>query len=314
LVEECQGTKVPIQEFADKVTGVFVPIVIGIAIFTFLAWFLFSDLMLNLVDLGSFLPWVNPDLSVITLAIVSTVAVLVIACPCALGLATPTALMVGTGKGAEHGILIRSGEAIQTIKDLRVIAFDKTGTITKGKPEVTDIVPVEGFTETEVLALAASAEQGSEHPLGSSIVTQAKSQKIILEEPKGFQAIRGKGIRALVSGQDVLIGSRRLMREYGINPDPLEQSLQNLEDEAKTAMLIAANGKLAGVIAVADTLKEDSVAAIGELHLMGLQTAMVTGDNRRTAPAGWASITCCPRCYRMAKWPKSKSFRTGLVW
>ncbi len=285
LVEECQGTKVPIQEFADKVTGVFVPIVIGIAIFTFLAWFLFSDLMLNLVDLGSFLPWVNPDLSVITLAIVSTVAVLVIACPCALGLATPTALMVGTGKGAEHGILIRSGEAIQTIKDLRVIAFDKTGTITKGKPEVTDIVPVEGFSEIEVLALAASAEQGSEHPLGSSIVTQAKSQKITLEEPQGFQAIRGKGIRALVDEQEVLIGSRRLMREYGIDPDPLEQSLQNLEDEAKTAMLIAANGKLAGVIAVADTLKEDSVAAIGELHLMGLQTAMVTGDNRRTAEA-----------------------------
>jgi Cu+-exporting ATPase len=285
LVEECQGTKVPIQEFADKVTGVFVPIVIGIAIFTFLAWFLFSDLMLNLVDLGSFLPWVNPDLSVLTLAIVSTVAVLVIACPCALGLATPTALMVGTGKGAEHGILIRSGEAIQTIKDLRVIAFDKTGTITKGKPEVTDIVPVKGFTEAEVLTLAASAEQGSEHPLGSSIVAQAKSREIALDEPQDFQAIRGKGIKAMVNGQEVLIGSRRLMREYDIDPNLLEQTLQRLEDEAKTAMLVASDGRLAGVIAVADTLKDDSVAAIGELHLMGLETAMITGDNQRTADA-----------------------------
>ncbi len=285
LVEECQGTKVPIQEFADKVTGIFVPIVIGIAIFTFLAWFLFSDLMLNLVDLGSFLPWVNPDLSVITLAIVSTVAVLVIACPCALGLATPTALMVGTGKGAEHGILIRSGEAIQTIKDLRVIAFDKTGTITKGKPEVTDIVPVKGFTEAEVLSLAASAEQGSEHPLGSSIVAQAKSREISLGEPQDFQAIRGKGVKALIDGQEVLIGSRRLMREQNIDPDLLEQTLQELEDEAKTAMLIATNGRLAGVIAVADTLKDDSIAAIGELHLMGLETAMITGDNQRTAGA-----------------------------
>jgi Cu+-exporting ATPase len=285
LVEECQGTKVPIQEFADKVTGIFVPIVIGIAIFTFLAWFLFSDLMLNLVELGLFLPWVNPDLSVITLAIVSTVAVLVIACPCALGLATPTALMVGTGKGAEHGILIRSGEAIQTIKDLRVIAFDKTGTITKGKPAVTDIVPVQGFTDVEVLTLAASAEQGSEHPLGSSIVTQAKSLEIALGQLHEFQAIRGKGVAALVDGQEVLIGSRRFMREYNIDPESLEQILQDLEDEAKTAMLVAASGRLAGVIAVADTLKEDSVAAIGELQRMGLETAMITGDNQRTADA-----------------------------
>jgi Cu+-exporting ATPase len=224
-------------------------------------------------------------LSVITLAIVSTVAVLVIACPCALGLATPTALMVGTGKGAEHGILIRSGEAIQTIKDLRVIAFDKTGTITKGRPEVTDIVPVKGFTDTELLALAASAEQGSEHPLGSSIVTQAKSLEIVLTEPQGFQAIRGRGVKAKIDGQEVLIGSRRLMREDDINPDPLEQILQDLEDEAKTAMLVAANGQIIGVIAVADTLKEDSVAAIGELHRMGLDTAMITGDNQRTADA-----------------------------
>ena len=285
LVEECQGSKVPIQEFADRITGIFVPIVIGIALLTFLGWFLLSDLMLNLVDGGSFLPWVNPDLSVLTLAIVSTVAVLVIACPCALGLATPTALMVGTGKGAEHGILIRSGEAIQTIKDLSVIAFDKTGTITKGKPEVTDVIPVQGFTDNEVLALAASIEQGSEHPLGSSIVARAKSLQLPLHEPLEFQAIRGKGVRALLNRQEVLVGSRRLMGEFGIDPDPVEQTLQELEDEAKTAMLIARDGRLAGVIAVADTLKDDSSAAIGELHRMGLETAMITGDNQRTANA-----------------------------
>ena len=285
LVEECQGTKVPIQEFADKVTGIFVPIVIGIAIFTFLAWILLPGLMTNLVEAGSFLPWVNPDLSVITLAIVSTVAVLVIACPCALGLATPTALMVGSGIGAEHGILIRTGEAIQTIKDLRVVVFDKTGTITKGKPEVTDIVPVEGFSRVEVLALAASVEQGSEHPLGSSMVAQARAAELTLGEPKSFQAIRGKGVKAVIDGQAVLVGSRRLMREYDMDPDPLEQTLQELEDEAKTAMLVAAGDRLIGVIAVADTLKEDSADAIAELHRMGLETAMITGDNRRTADA-----------------------------
>ncbi len=285
LVEECQGSKVPIQEFADRVTGIFVPVVIGIALLTFLGWFLLSDLMLNLVDAGSFLPWVNPDLSVLTLAIVSTVAVLVIACPCALGLATPTALMVGTGKGAEHGILIRSGEAIQTIKDLSVIAFDKTGTITKGKPEVTDVIPVQGFTDAEVLTLAASIEQGSEHPLGSSIVARAKTLQLPLHDPLAFQAIRGKGVRALLNRQEVLVGSRRLMGEFGIDPDPVEQTLQELEDEAKTAMIVATEGRLAGVIAVADTLKDDSSAAIGELHRMGLETAMITGDNQRTANA-----------------------------
>jgi Cu+-exporting ATPase len=193
--------------------------------------------------------------------------------------------MVGSGIGAEHGILIRTGEAIQTIKDLRVVVFDKTGTITKGKPEVTDIVPVEGFSRVEVLALAASVEQGSEHPLGSSMVAQARAAELTLGEPKSFQAIRGKGVKAVIDGQAVLVGSRRLMREYDMDPDPLEQTLQELEDEAKTAMLVAAGDRLIGVIAVADTLKEDSADAIAELHRMGLETAMITGDNRRTADA-----------------------------
>ncbi len=285
LVEECQGSKVPIQEFADKVTGIFVPIVLVIAILTFAAWILISAPMQALVNTGSFLPWVNPNLGVITLAIVSTVAVLVIACPCALGLATPTALMVGSGKGAEHGILIRTGEAVQTIKDVRIIAFDKTGTITKGRPEVTDILPAEGFHQDEVLRLAASVEVGSEHPLGRCIVEKSRVLELILEEPQAFLAIRGKGVSATLDSGSVLVGSRRLMLEHGIDPAPLEKTLQQLENEAKTAMLVAAGGRLAGVIAVADTLKEDSIDAIRELHHMGLETAMITGDNRRTAEA-----------------------------
>ena len=285
LVEECQGSKVPIQEFADRVTGVFVPVVIGIAVLTLLAWIVAPSAMQPLVRAGTFLPWVNPDLGVVTLAIVSMVAVLVIACPCALGLATPTALMVGSGMGAEHGILIRSGEAIQTLKDVRVIIFDKTGTITKGKPEVTDVVAINGFDQALLLETAAAAERGSEHPLGRAIVERAQAEGLALAEPREFQAIRGKGIVASVNGNRVLVGSRRLMEEHGLDPTPLEETLRQLEEEAKTAMLVALDGQLAGVIAVADTLKEDSVAAIQELRQMGLETAMITGDNRRTAQA-----------------------------
>jgi Cu+-exporting ATPase len=285
LVDECQGSKVPIQEFADKVTSVFVPIVIGVASITFISWILVSEPMKYLVGIGSFLPWVDPNLGVITLAITSTVAVLVIACPCALGLATPTALMVGSGKGAEHGILIRAGEAIQTMKDVRLIAFDKTGTLTKGRPEVTDIVPMNDYEDSEVLRLAASVEQGSEHPLGRSIVNRARDLGLKLTEPTKFQAIRGKGVNARVGEVRVQAGSRRLMQDLKIKTDEVENLLTKLEDEAKTAMIIAADGKIIGVIAVADTLKEDSIEAIRELHEMGLKTAMITGDNQRTANA-----------------------------
>jgi Cu+-exporting ATPase len=285
LVEEAQGSKVPIQEFADRITSIFVPVIIGIAVLTVLAWVLGSGLMQPLVQAGSFLPWVDPNLGVVTLAIVSMVAVLVIACPCALGLATPTALMVGSGMGAEHGILIRSGEAIQTFKDVRVVVFDKTGTITKGKPEVTDVVVGEGFDAGAVLAAAASVERGSEHPLGRSIVERAEARGLALAEPQAFQAVRGKGVSATIDGSKVLVGSRRLMQENGIDPEPMEGTMQQLEDEAKTAMLVAVDGVLAGVVAVADTLKEDSADAIRELHRMGLQTAMITGDNRRTGEA-----------------------------
>ena len=285
LVEEAQGSKVPIQEFADRVTGIFVPVVITVAMLTLAAWLLFPNAMTSLVRAGSFLPWVSPNLGVITLAIVSTVAVLVIACPCALGLATPTALMVGSGMGAENGILIRSGEAIQTLKDVQVIVFDKTGTITKGKPEVTDVVAVNSFDEGAILHAAASAERGSEHPLGRAIVERAEADGVGLAKPREFQAVRGKGVMASVNDDRVLVGSRRLMAEHGLDPAPLEVELVRLEEEAKTAMLVAVNETLAGVVAVADTLKDDSVAAIRELHEMGLQSAMITGDNQRTAEA-----------------------------
>jgi len=285
LVDECQGSKVPIQEFADKVTGVFVPVVIGIAILTVLAWLFAPGLTGPLLQAGTFLPWVNPNLGAATLAIVSMVAVLVIACPCALGLATPTALMVGSGKGAEHGILIRTGEAIQTLKDVKIVVFDKTGTITKGKPEVTNIIPVGKFDELVVLQLAASVEHGSEHPLGRAIVEKAQADEVPLIDPQKFQAVRGKGVIASLNGKTVLVGSRRLLNEQGISTFSLEETMASLEGEAKTAMLIAVDGQLAGMIAVADMLKEDSMQAITALHQLGIQTAMITGDNSRTAKA-----------------------------
>jgi len=289
LVDECQGSKVPIQEFADKVTSIFVPVVISIALLTMLAWVLRPGVMQPLVSTGTFLPWVDPNLSILTLAIVSMVAVLVIACPCALGLATPTALMVGSGMGAENGILIRSGEAIQTIKDISIVVFDKTGTITKGKPEVTDVVISDQWSRTrnerDLLQFAASVEKGSEHPLGRAIVARAEADGLALADPESFEAVRGKGVIATVGGQIILVGSRLLMKENGVDQAPLENELIRLENEAKTAMLVAADGQLAGVIAVADTIKEDSVQAIAALHDMGIQTAMITGDNQHTAEA-----------------------------
>jgi Cu+-exporting ATPase len=285
LVEEAQGTKVPIQDLADRVTGIFVPIIIGIAALTFAAWLLIPNVMQPLVDAGSFLPWVMPDLGVLTLAIASMVAVFVIACPCALGLATPTALMVGSGMGAEHGILIRSGEAIQTLKDVGMIVLDKTGTITRGAPQVTDLVPAGDWDEATLLQLAASAERGSEHPLGRAIVQRAEADDRVLDEPNDFEAVRGKGIRATINGRAVVVGTRGLMAEENINVAPLRERMEALEDEAKTAMLVAVDGHLAGLIAVADTLKADSQAAIAALHDLGLETAMITGDNERTARA-----------------------------
>jgi len=286
MVEECQGSKVPIQEFADKVTGYLVPTVIGIALLTLLLWFVFPGFFINIISWAqSFIPWVNPQLGIVSLAIFAMVAVLVIACPCALGLATPTALMVGSGIGAENGVLIRHGEAIQTLKDIHTIIFDKTGTITKGKPGVTDIITTEGFNEKRILYFAASVEKASGHPLAQAIVNEAKERKNDLEEVEEFKALTGRGVRGKIGGKEVLVGNQRLMFDSGIDFTSLKEKLGRLEDEAKTAMLVAVGGRIAGIIAVADTLKEDSIAAIAELERMGLETAILTGDNERTGKA-----------------------------
>ncbi|MFQ5867330.1 MAG: heavy metal translocating P-type ATPase [bacterium] len=285
MVEECQGSKVPIQEFADKVTSYFVPSVIGIAISTFLAWLFFPGFFAGILSWADrFIPWVNPNLGVVSLAVFAAVAVLVIACPCALGLATPTALMVGSGMGAENGIFFREGAAIQTLKDVHTIVFDKTGTITKGKPEVTDIVTMDGFEEDEVLRLAASVESGSEHPLGQAIVRRAQEKGTNLIPPQDFAAVTGKGVKAKLNGEEVLVGSRKLMEGVELTSS-IEEDLRRLEDEAKTAMLVAKDNRIAGIIAVADTLKDDSIAAIAEMERMGLETAILTGDNERTGKA-----------------------------
>ncbi|MBT9156153.1 MAG: Copper-exporting P-type ATPase A [Firmicutes bacterium] len=285
LVEDAQGTKVPIQEFADKVTAIFVPVVIGIAALTLAAWLLFPHQLAGVLELAAhFVPWVNPHLNPVTLAVVATVAVLVIACPCALGLATPTALMVGSGMGAENGILIKRGEAIQTLQEVKIIVFDKTGTITKGKPEVTNIAPVFG-TESELLAAAANAESGSEHPLGQAIVKYGRASGVDFLPLSHFASYTGRGVVAEFGGQKVAVGSRRLMQELGVPLAPMENTAAALEDDGKTAMFVSIDGQAAGVIAVADTVKEDSSAALLELKKMGLTPVMITGDNKRTAAA-----------------------------
>ncbi|NIT93982.1 MAG: heavy metal translocating P-type ATPase, partial [Actinobacteria bacterium] len=269
MVEEAQGTKVPIQEFADRVTAIFVPTVLAVAAATFVAWLVFPGALRSVAGWASgFLPWVDPGLSTVSLAIFAAVAVLVIACPCALGLATPTALMVGTGMGAENGVLVRSGAAIQTLKEVDTIVLDKTGTITRGEPGVTDVIAADGFEAVDVLGFAAAAESGSEHPLGEAIVAEARARGLAVSEAERFEALVGSGVRASVvgRGREVLVGNERLMSDQGIAVEALAAQLSRLEEEAKTAMLVAVDGRLAGVIAVADTLKDDSRDAIGQFR------------------------------------------------
>jgi Cu+-exporting ATPase len=284
LVEAAQGSKVPIQEFADRITARFVPAVILISLASLGIWLLFADQLRPVLIWGAtFLPWVDPALSPSMVAILSAVAVLVIACPCALGLATPTAIMVGSGLGAERGVLIRSGEAIQTLKDIKVVVLDKTGTITKGEPSLTDVVAAEGFDEAGVLKVAASVEAGSEHPLGQAIVTGARERGLDVPAVADFRAITARGVEGRVEAQLVRVGSRRLLSEAGIDASGLEERLRGLETEGKTAMLVAIAERAAGIVAVADTLKDGSKAAITELHGLGIRTVMITGDNERTA-------------------------------
>ena len=284
LVEEAQGSKVPIQEFADRITGYFVPAVIVISLASLSFWLLFSDALRPILVWGAaFLPWVDPELTPLMVAILSAVAVLVIACPCALGLATPTAIMVGSGLGAERGVLIRSGEALQTLKDIKVVVLDKTGTITKGKPSLTDVVTATGFDEATVLEAAASVEGGSEHPLGQSIVSGARDRGIEVPEIVNFKAITARGVEGDVNNKHVLVGSRRLLDEAGIGFSELDARLIELETEGKTAMLVAIGEQAAGIVAVADTIKEDSKSAIAAFHALGIHVVMITGDNERTA-------------------------------
>ncbi|MDW7652266.1 MAG: heavy metal translocating P-type ATPase [Bacillota bacterium] len=267
MVEEAQGSKAPIQKLADRVTGYFVPVVIAISLSTFAAWLLFG----GTEALGR--------------AVFASIAVLVIACPCALGLATPTAIMVGTGIGAENGILVRDAESLQTMLDVTTIIFDKTGTITKGEPSVTDVVPIGDFNENKLLQLAASGETGSEHPLGQAIVHAAEEKEITLQKASEFSAVPGKGIQAKIEGREVLLGNRKLMNEQGMDTEAVEERVAALEEQGKTAMLVAVDNNLAGIIAVADTVKEDSRRAIDSLKQERITTVMLTGDNERTAKA-----------------------------
>lgn len=265
LVEDAQGSKAPIAKMADIISGYFVPIVIVIAIVSGLAWYFGGQT-------GLF-------------ALMITISVLVIACPCALGLATPTAIMVGTGKGAENGVLIKSGGALETTHKVQTIVFDKTGTITEGKPKVTDIITVNGVKEGELLQLTASAEKGSEHPLGEAIVRGAEERGLEFIKLENFDAIPGHGIEVTVDGKTLLAGNKKLMDDRNISLSKLASTSDSFASQGKTPMYIAINNKIAGIIAVADTVKENSLKAIEKLHKMGIEVAMITGDNKGTAEA-----------------------------
>ena len=245
MVEQAQGSKVPIQEFADRVTAVFVPIVLAISLATLVGWLAFPDLFHAIVErAAAFVPWVQPNLGRVSLALFAALAVLVIACPCALGLATPTALMVGTGLGAEHGVLIRDGAAIQTLDGTDVIVFDKTGTVTRGEPAVTEVVPAPGATEEEVLATAASLEHASEHPLARAVVAASAARHLEREAVSGFRALTGLGVEGVVGGREVVVGSRRLLLERGVDRTSLAAAAARLESSGRTVVFVAAEARL----------------------------------------------------------------------
>ena len=267
MVEEAQGSKAPIQRFADVIASYFVPAVIGVAIVTFIVWY-----------------FVGPS-PALTYALLNFVAVLIIACPCALGLATPTAITVGTGKGAEHGILIRNGEALERAHQINTVLLDKTGTLTRGEPVVTDVVAAPFSSAEEVLRLAASAEHSSEHPLGAAVVKAALEKKLELSPSSDFNAIPGQGVEALVDGKKLFLGNLKLMEERGLSLNGLESKSTELLEEGKTAMFLGLDTRVAGIIALADTLKPGALQAVQTLRKMGIEPAMLTGDNRRTAEA-----------------------------
>jgi P-type Cu+ transporter len=265
LVEQAQGSKAPIQRVADQVSGIFVPIVLVLATLTFLGWYFVGNIGF-------------------TTSMLHAIAVLVIACPCALGLATPTAIMVGTGRGAEMGLLFKNSEALERAHKIKAIVLDKTGTITRGEPTVTDVLAF-GMSENEVLALAAVAEKGSEHPLGRAIVDKAKKMGLAFSPVQDFEALSGKGIRAVVNAKTILIGSPRFIAEQGIDITTISESVTKLQEKARTAVVVAVDGIAAGLIGIADTVKEGSAEAIAQLKALGIETTMLTGDNRLTAEA-----------------------------
>lgn len=266
LVEDAQGSKAPIAKMADIISGYFVPIVISISVLSALAWYFIGG------ETGVF-------------ALTIFISVLVIACPCALGLATPTAIMVGTGKGAENGVLIKSGDALETAHKIKTIVFDKTGTITEGKPMVTDLIVTGGITEEYLLQIVASAEKGSEHPLGEAIVRAAEEKSIEMKKGEAFKAIPGHGIEVTIDGKLVILGNKKLMTDRNIDLQNMEETSHKLAIEGKTPMYAAINGELVGIVAVADTVKASSKRAIEKLHSMGIEVAMITGDNKKTAEA-----------------------------
>jgi Cu+-exporting ATPase len=282
MVQEAQGSKAPVQRLADSISGIFVPVVLCIAIATFVLWY----------DLA-------PEATRLQQALVAFVSVLIIACPCALGLATPTAVMVGTGKGAENGILIRGGESLETAHKLNAIVLDKTGTITRGQPELTDVVvkdegggmkdesepPLTGAASSIFLALVASAERSSEHPLGEAVVRGARARGLALSEATAFNSLTGRGLVATVDGHLLLVGNARLLQERGVDPSQLIPTADALAARGRTPLLIALDGRAAGVLGVADTVKPGAAEAVAELKRLGLEVAMITGDNRRTAEA-----------------------------
>ncbi|SDD71140.1 heavy metal translocating P-type ATPase [Sporomusa acidovorans] len=267
IVEEAQGSKAPIQRFADVVSGYFVPAVVGLSVLTFLAWYF-------IFDPGNF-----------SRALVNFTAVLVIACPCALGLATPTSIMVGTGKGAENGILIKGAEHLENAHRLTTIVLDKTGTITKGEPEVTDIVPLAGYSEEDILPLAIRAEKNSEHPLAQAIVKYGQKRGLPITDPDSFAAIPGHGVEVTIDGKRILVGTRKLMKENNIEIESSIAQVEALEEQGKTVMLFSLENRLSGLLAVADTVKENSAQAVEELKKLGIEVWMITGDNTRTAKA-----------------------------
>ncbi|MGG2088883.1 heavy metal translocating P-type ATPase [Priestia aryabhattai] len=267
VVEEAQGSKAPIQRLADYISGIFVPIVVGIALLTFFVWYIW-------IAPGEFAP-----------ALEKLIAVLVIACPCALGLATPTSIMAGSGRAAEFGILFKGGEHLEATHKIDTILLDKTGTVTNGTPELTDVRIAQGYEENELLQLVASAERLSEHPLAQALVAGMKNKGIEIQDPLSFEAIPGYGVKATVQERELLVGTRKLMNQHKVNIDAALEEMTNLERQGKTAMLVALDGKYAGMLAVADTIKVTSKEAVSRLKEMGLEVMMITGDNRQTAQA-----------------------------